>query len=529
VVNAGAQVVPGFSGDGGPASSALLDFAQAIAVDSQGNLYIADTDNERIRKVAWDTGIITTIAGSGPVVTNYNAISSGDGGPATSAVLNTPAGVAVDSNGNVFIGEFGRVRRVDASTGIITTVAGTGTGGSSGDGGPATAAQIIGQQIAVDSTGNLFLADSGRVRKVDAVTGIITTVAGSIGSQASPGNGDLGPATKAQIATGTIALDSSGNLFIGGGGVVREVYADTGIIMTIAGGGSLGGGPPLPNGAQAVNAYLCAFGVAIDPKGNPVGVSGGCPDDGMVFRLTPNGATGPLINSGGIAPAGLGYAPIQPGSWVSIFGVNLATTFATWKGDFPTSLGGTSVTIDGKPAYLSYVSPNQINLQAPDDTNIGNVDVVVSNGLGTTTSPVALAVAAASFLGAPIILTPDGSGMYGGGTYDIMGAPNTAPYATRAAKAGETVVLFGTGFGPTSPTEPAGAPFSGAAPLVNAVMLDLGGAKLPLQILWAGLSGPGLDQFNVVVPSGVSGNNVLVTAYGPLLPSYGVDVFFTIQ
>src|SRR5437870_3340162 len=185
----------GFSGDGGPATAAELSGPLGIAVDSSGNLFIADAGNERIRRVDATTGIITTVAGNG------TAGFSGDGGPAIGAGLFRPAGIAVDSSGNLFIGDSvnDRIRRVNATTGIITTVAGNGMVGFSGDGGPATSAELfVPTGVAVDSSGNLFIADTenARIRRVDATTGIITTVAGN-GSFGFSGDG--GPATSGEL------------------------------------------------------------------------------------------------------------------------------------------------------------------------------------------------------------------------------------------------------------------------------------------------------------------------------------------
>ncbi len=202
---------PGFSGDGGPATSASLAFVEAVAVDGSGNLFIADMDNNRIRKV--DTnGIITTVAGKGPAV--YGSYS-GDGGPATNANLNAPYGVAVDAAGNLFIADMdnNRIRKVDTN-GIITTVAGNGSPDYSGDGGPATNACLDAPYgMTVDAFGNLFFADSwnDRIRKVDPL-GIITTVAGSDNWGYS---GDGGAATNATLNLPSgVALDSTGNLFL---------------------------------------------------------------------------------------------------------------------------------------------------------------------------------------------------------------------------------------------------------------------------------------------------------------------------
>jgi streptogramin lyase len=195
-----------------------------VAVDAAGNLYFPDRFINDVRKVAAGTGVITTVAGTG------TWDFSGDGGRATEAALRSPSGVAVDAAGNLFIADTSnnRVRRVDARTGRITTVAGTGISGYGGDGGPAVGADLLAPyRVAVDAAGNLYITDSGnlRVRKVDAVSGTITTVAGT-GSRGY--GGDNGPATDALLAgPGAVALDAAGNLFIvdPGNQRVRKVSA----------------------------------------------------------------------------------------------------------------------------------------------------------------------------------------------------------------------------------------------------------------------------------------------------------------
>ena len=250
----------GFSGDGGAASAASLNQPLGVAVDASGNLYIADRANHRIRKV--DTsGVITTVAGDG------TSAYGGDGGPAVAASLYNPTGVAVDAAGNLYIADSGnqRIRRVDTA-GIITTVAGTGSANFSGDGGPATAARLNQPfAVALDSTGNLYVADqlNQRVRKVDTA-GIITTVAGN-GSTLFGGDG--GAATGASLwEPSGVAVDAAGNLYIADNRHHRIRRVDgAGIIMTIAGNGVAGysgdGGV-----ATAASLYF-PVGVAIDSAG----------------------------------------------------------------------------------------------------------------------------------------------------------------------------------------------------------------------------------------------------------------------
>ena len=200
--------IGGFSGDGGPATSAQLNSPRGLAVDAQGNVYIADAGNNRVRKVSLG-GTITTIAGTG------KRGFSGDGGPATSAQLSVPVEVAVDRKGNVYIVDAYnlRVRKVSRG-GTITTIAGTGKRGSSGDGGPATSARLNWPEgLAVDRQGNVYItdADTSRVRKV-GVDGRITTIAGT-GKQGF--SGDSGPAASAQLYRPRgLAVDGQGNVYI---------------------------------------------------------------------------------------------------------------------------------------------------------------------------------------------------------------------------------------------------------------------------------------------------------------------------
>jgi len=256
----------GYAGDGKAATSAELFEPSGVAVDSASNVYIADWDNSRIRKITASTGIISTVAGNG--ARGY----SGDGGKATSAKLSSPFGVAIDSSGNIYIADVGnyRIRKVTVSTGFISTVAGNGTQGYSGDGGPATSAKMQGPTgVAVDTAGNIYIADSygNRIRKVTASTGIISTVAGNgnIGH-----SGDGGPATSAQLYYPYgVAVDTASNIYIADNDNyrIRKITASTGIISTMAGNGTCGYSG---NGGTATSAELCLGlgGVAVDTTGN---------------------------------------------------------------------------------------------------------------------------------------------------------------------------------------------------------------------------------------------------------------------
>ncbi len=223
-----------FSGDGGQATQAALSYPSGLAFDGAGNLYIADRNNHRIRRVS-AAGVITTFAGNG------QGGFAGDGGPAASAVLAYPSGVAVDSSGNVYISDTGnaRIRKVSTS-GVITTIAGTSTAGYTGDGASALNATLSNPTgLAFDSSGNLYIADSSNnvVRMIDK-SGVIRTVAGS----AKPTGGDGGPAVNASLASpAAIILDNAGNLYITDTHNSRVRFVNTsGTISTIAGTGISG-------------------------------------------------------------------------------------------------------------------------------------------------------------------------------------------------------------------------------------------------------------------------------------------------
>src|SRR6266550_3682886 len=255
----------GYSGDGGLATNAQVSWGYGLAVDTSGNLFIADTANNVIREVVATTGIIQTVASNGTY--GYG----GDGGAATSATLSSPYGIFVDASGNLFIADSGNnvIREVVAATDIIQTVAGNGTYGYGGDGGAATSATLsYPYGIFVDASGNLFIADFGNnvIREVVATTGFIQTVAGN--NFYSYG-GDGAAATGAQLnSPAAIASDAAGNLFIVDqyNNVIREVVATTGIIQTVAGNGTYGYGG---DGGAATSATLdYPYGVSIDASGN---------------------------------------------------------------------------------------------------------------------------------------------------------------------------------------------------------------------------------------------------------------------
>lgn len=228
------------------------------------------------------------------------------------------------------------------------------------------------------------------------------------------------------------------------------------------------------------------------------------------ITLTSRAATAaPVISTGGVVPIFSAATSIQPGSWISIYGSNFASVITVWNGDFPISLGGVSVSIDGQPAYIWFVSPTQMNVQAPDDAKTGSVNVSVTNSAGMATATVTLAQASPSWSlldakhVAGIIVRTDGSGAYGGGTYDIIGPTGSAlGYMTKAVAAGDIVELFGVGFGPTNPAVRAGEAYTGTgARTMNPVNVTIGGISIAPD--FAGITGAGLFQINLKIPPGL--------------------------
>ena len=251
----------GFSGDNGPASSAQLYHPGAVAFDAAGNMYIADSGNNRIREVS--NGAITTVAGGGTA-------GYGDGVAATAAQLNNPAGVAFEA-GALYIVDYGTNRIREVYNGAITTVAGGGTAGL-WDGIPATSAELSDPSgVAFDAAGNMYIADSGsgRIRKVS--NGAITTVAGSMNSAGFGGDG--GPAVSAQLLTPKgVAFDAAGNMYIADSGNNRVRKVTSGVITTIAGNGTAGSSG---DGGLATGGTLNQpSGIALDSAGNVYVASG---------------------------------------------------------------------------------------------------------------------------------------------------------------------------------------------------------------------------------------------------------------
>lgn len=461
----------------------------ALVQGTDGNLYGMTENNG-----ANGHGTIFKITPAGTFTTLYSFSGSGD--------CAEPKGGLIQATDGNFYGTCheggGPVFRITPA-GALTTFKGT-----SADGGSPSSGLIQ----ATD--GNFYGTDNKGVFKM-TLAGALTLVSDFSSSPSLAGALEGGGSFSGLIqATDGNLYGTSGVGGANGDGFIFQVTLSGAATVLYSFSASVNSGTsPDPSGViQATDGNL--YGIT---------TQGGADGDGTVYRLTlpATSPQAPTITSGGIVPVDGTTATIQPGEWVSIYGTNLASATATWNGNFPVSLGGTSVTINGESAYLWYVSPGQINLQAPDDSATGTVPVVVTTSVGTATSTVTLAQFAPSFLlldskhVTGIILRSNGSGAYGGGTYDIIGPTGSSlGYPTVAAKAGDNVELYALGLGPTHPSVPAGQGFSEAAPTTNPVTLLIN--NMTVVPSFSGLTGAGLYQLNLTIPSGLGTGDVPLQA-----------------
>ena len=480
----------GSSGDGSAATSAQLNGPQGLAVDSAGNLYIADTQNHRVRKVTG--GTISTVAGSS------TSGAGGDGGAAGSAQLNLPFGVAVDTAGNLYIAEFGnnRVRKV-ATNGNISTLAGNGVNGFSGDGGQATGAMLNGPQaVAADSQGNVYVGDTAnnRVRKV-APNGVITTVAGSGDAGYS---GDGGAAVNAQVGNpAALAVDTAGNIYIADASSrVRKVFL-SGIITTIAGNGTKGYSG---DGGSASNATLSGpSALAVNAAGS-IWVADTFNNAVRLLQFTGGSTAVNAVTNGASNLSG----PVSPGEVVVIYGSALGpqqlTTFQTdASGRVPNAVAGTSVYFNGAPAPVLYASSNQVAAIVPFGIGNSLAQMYVQNQ-NVTSAAFNLSVASQI----PAVFTLNGSGA--GQAAAINNKDGSINGAASPAKVGDYVQLYITGVGQTNPGGSDGV--INAAPLpvpVAEVKVTIGGKTATVNFA-GGAPGSvaGVIQVNAQIPSGIT-------------------------
>lgn len=533
-----------FSGDGGPAVRAQLNVPAGITVDGAGNIYFADSANNRVRKISKE-GEIVTVAGYG--LPGF----AGEQGPANVALLNQPTGVAVDSEGRIFISDTGnhRVRVVNAA-GVIGTVAGNGNAAYFGDGSRAVDAALHSPGgIAVDAEGTLYIADTltHRVRKVQH--GIIDTVAG----RGQGFGGDGGPAVQALLNSPTaVAVDAAGNLYIAdsGNGRIRKVTPQ-GIITTVAGGGFFGA----PSGVATELQFGEIKGVTVDRAGNfyfseservrkvtPAGIlstlagNGECcysNDGGDASIANLNSPWGLAVDSAGsilvadsqnhairairAAPAAGGAGavtnaasnlpgPIAPGELVTIYASGLgpaqpARYQLNSSGLVGTQLAGVSVLFNGIFGPVLYASSTQITAVVPYGI-AGTTAQIVAQYQGVITFSASLPLAAAS----PAFLTLDSSGRGQAVAINQDGTANGSANNGRPAPAGSTITLYATGEGQTSPTGIDGKP--GAAPFPRPVLpvaVTIGGTQATVQFAGGAADAvAGVMLIRVEIPSGIA-------------------------
>jgi len=490
--------IPGYT-PSGPASAAEIGGPQGISLDPLGDLYFAAGV---VQKIDFN-GAISTVAGSG--ADGYG----GDHGPAKSALLLGPADAVADGVGNFYISDRGNsVIRMVNSAGIITTFAGTNKAAYGGDGGPATAAQLFQPyQLALDQSGNLYIADWGnsRVRKINS-GGIITTVAGG-GAGAL---GDGGPATAATIGGNLfgVAIDAAGNLYITSDSRIRKVDASTGLISTIAGTGT---GGFSGDGGLATNATIHgAQSIAVDSAGN---VYFSDATNLRVRKLTP----AQIVAEGVANSATFQAGGISPGEIISIYGgpgVSLGPSTpvglqVTAAGLVSNQLGGTQVMIGGVAAALTYVSSSQVNAVVPYEVagqTSTQIELIVQ---GKPTNSVTVPIVAAS-PGIFVITNPDGT----------VNSP-----ANSVASSGY-LVIYGTGEGQTTPAGVDGGVNTTVFPKPNLpVTVQIGGQNAP--VLYAGAAPDfvaGVLQVNVTIPAGVTGTVPLQLNIGTASVSSTVTV-----
>ena len=522
----------GYSGDNGPATSAQLNQPWGVAVDAAGNVYIADTVNNRIRKVA--NGVISTVAGNGTL--GY----SGDDGPATSAQLSWPAGVAVDSAGNLYVADQNNNRIRKVSNGVITTVAGNGTPGYSGDNGPATSAKLYGPKgVAVDSAGNLYIADTSnqRIRKV--LNGVIATAAGNGPDLYGNGgySGDNGPATSARLnQPWGVAVDFAGNLFIAdyGNNRIRKVsngvittainwsypqgvavdaagnlfIADNygrisklsnGVITTVAGTGMQGFSG---DNGPATGAQLSGpTGVAVDAAGNVYVADFG---NNRIRVLVPFQFIAAVTNAASNLPGS-----ISPGEIVVLYGsgigpAQLIKAAPGSDGSYGTQLANASVSFNGIPAPMIYAWASQTAAIVPYGITGAFAQVTVTYQDRTSQAfPVSMASSA------PGIYTYDSSGKGPAAAINQDGV--TVNTAATPTKIGDIISLYATGEGQTTPAGVDGKAASVPYPYPNLpVTATVGGQDAPVKYA-GGAPGlvAGLMQVNIHIPSGIQTGNAV--------------------
>jgi uncharacterized protein (TIGR03437 family) len=459
--------------DGGDAHAALLYNPADVFVLGKGNLVIADQQDNRIRLVT-SAGAISTIGGNG----SHNLYVPGI--PATASPMDWPSAVVQDSSGVIYFAEIhsNRVGKIGLD-GRFTTVAGTGFPGYSGDHVQATAAQLRKPSgLALDPSGNLYIADqqNHRIRKVS--NGIITTIAGT----GQPGfSGDGGPAEAAALNTPMdVKVDSHGNVYIADmlNQRVRRVD-NNGTITTVAGTGHDGRGP---DGTLAISSDLnFPAGLALDSNDDLYIVDW----QNYLIRKVSFPAK-PVVPAGGIVNGASFVSPVAPGSLFSIFGTDLTVSIATAAtAPWAPKLADVSVKVNGVDIPLNFVSPHQINAQLPFETSAGDVTLSVTNSAGTS-EPVTFRVVPASVGIFNVAFNEDG----------LLNSPSNPE------SRGRVVVLYLTGQGPVSPAVPTSQAAPGDTLSVATLpkSASIGGMDANIQFLGLAPGFIGLAQANIAIP-----------------------------
>ena len=484
---------PGYSGDGGAATSTELFDPEGVAVDKSGNIYIADTYNDRIRKVTASTGIITTVAGNG--TQGY----SGDGGAAVNAELYAPIGVAVDATGNIYDGEAGdeRVRKVAVSTGIITTVAGNGTEGYSGDGGAAVSAELYDPSgVAVDATDNIYVADMGNNR-IRAVGFAKTTP--SISVSCSPNPITYGSETSTCTisvgdgATGTIALYYNGTdwttLTLSDGSALatglNDLPAGSYSVVANYSGDSNNNAT---SGSTTLTISKATPTVSVFCSPNPITYGGA----GSICTVSASD-TGTVTGTVSLTYNGTAWAThtISSGSttaaWSSTFGIGTYTIGATYNGDSNnnTASGSGSVTVNQTLQTISFAAP--------------------ASPVAYGVAPIALSATGGASGNAVVFSIVSGPGSISGNTLTITGvgtvvvAANQAGNAYYAAAAQVTQnVVVNQASQTISFTAPSSPVTYGVSPISLSASASSG-----LAVTFSLVSGPGSISGNTLTISGV--------------------------
>ena len=457
----------GIRGDGGKATNATLDNPLAVAEDTSGNIYIADHSAQRIRKV--DTGgVISTFVGTG------NAGTGGDGGPAASADLGQVSAIVVDSNSNLLIGDpqFGTIRKVTPA-GIISTIAGSGTSGYAGDGVFALTARMGAPPAPPLTLMGLAAGPNGTIYVGDWANEVVRVLTPNVSASLTIASGNNQVGTVGSTLPNALTVSVVGPTGTPVPGVTITFLRTSGDATFSA-----------ITCVTAANGQ-CGVSVTLGTTVGPVTISATGPSLApIVFTVTaaPVQSPGPSITQAGVVNGASFQAGISPNAWITIQGTNLfGGQPDTWansivNGSLPTSLDGVSVSIGGQPAYISYVSAFQINAVAPNVAP-GNVTVSVTNSLGTSgTVTVAAQAAQPAFFawsGVPYVVATrqDFSDAAKNGT--ITGV------TTIPAKPGDVIILWGTGFGPTSPAAPVGVvtPSSSTYLTANTVSVSVGGVS----------------------------------------------------